>query len=374
MVNNDSSQLSYPYEAFLALRSQQQSNLFSRNSDTLDLHNKLLGPVDSKQQHEIDSKQLNFPLALDNLMTITSNNHRNQSSSPSTSSLVNNGNRLQSTLPINNSSVILPNLQPDGLVLVKTSVGQLLYCPSNHYNNNNDNNNAIPQKIHNSTTTLNNNIDSSISSSNCSSISSLSSVPSFTSTLSVPNSLGSSMTSTTPSASASVAMAAAHVASVATYEQQCTSITSVLWPTNSLLSSSPSSSHHASVLSAKSNINTFPSTVAPKQNPVLIEQLNVNHAHRNNNNNYSDLIANALASTNKQLTDDGTMNFLREISYSSMNPSRDSDDSISDSPKYSRKMIVEVSSFTIYFVSHKKFLECRKKYITVKCKCFYYGY
>ncbi|VDP69119.1 unnamed protein product [Schistosoma curassoni] len=300
MVNNDSSQLSYPYEAFLALRSQQQSNLFSRNSDTLDLHNKLLGPVDSKQQHEIDSKQLNFPLALDNLMTITSNNHRNQSSSPSTSSLVNNDNRLQSTLPINNSSVILPNLQPDGLVLVKTSVGQLLYCPSNHYNNNNDNNNAIPQKIHNSTTTINNNIDSSISSSNCSSISSLSSVASFTSTLSVPNSLGSSMTSTTPSASASVAMAAAHVASVATYEQQ----------------------------------------FVPKQNPVLIEQLNVNHAHRNNNNNYSDLIANALA-TNKQLSDDGTMNFLREISYSSMNPSRDSDDSISDSPKYSRKMIVE---------------------------------
>ncbi|CAI2734182.1 unnamed protein product [Schistosoma spindalis] len=344
MVNNDSSPLSYPYEAFLALRSQQQSNLFSRNSDTLDLHNKLLGPVDSKQQHEIDSKQLNFPLALDNLMTITSNNHRNQSSSPSTSSLVNNDNRLQSTLPTNNSSVILPNLQPDGLVLVKTSVGQLLYCPSNHYNSS-DNNNSIPQKIHNTTTTINNNTDSSISSSNCSSISSLSSVPCFTPTLSMPNSLGSSMTSTTPSASAAVAMAAAHVASVAAYEQQCTSVTSVLWPTNSLLSSSssssPSSSHHASVLSVKSNINTFPSTVVPKQNSVLMEQLNVNHAHRNNNNNYSDLIANALATTNKQLSDDGTMNFLREMSYSSMNPSRDSDDSISDSPKYSRKMIIE---------------------------------
>uniref|UniRef100_A0A5K4EQB6 Transcriptional enhancer factor (Tef) related n=1 Tax=Schistosoma mansoni TaxID=6183 RepID=A0A5K4EQB6_SCHMA len=338
MVNNDSSPLSYPYEAFLALRSQQQSNLFSRNSDTLDLHNKLLGPDDSKQQHEIDSKQLSFPLALDNLMTITSNNHRNQSSSPSTS-IVNNVNRLQSTLPTNNSSVVLPNLQPDGLVLVKTSVGQLIYCPSNHYNNN-----AIPQKIHNSTTTtINNNTDSSISSSNCSSISSLSSVPSFKSTLSVPNSLGSSMISTTPSASAAVAMAAAHVASVAAYEQQCTTIKSVLWPTNPLLSStsSPSSSHHASVLSTKSNINTFPSTVVPKHNPVLMEQLNVNHAHHNNNNNYGDLIANALATTNKQLSDDGTMNFLREISYSSMNLSRDSDDSISDSPKYSRKMIVE---------------------------------
>ncbi|KAK4475899.1 hypothetical protein MN116_001144 [Schistosoma mekongi] len=316
MMNSNGSPLSYPYEAFLALRSQHQSNLSSRNLDTLDLHDKLLRSDANKQQQqhqqqEVESQQLNFPLALDNLMVTDSKDHQSQSSSPSAPSLVNN-NHSRSLPTTTNSSVLLSNFQPDGLFLVKTSIGQLIYCPSNQYNNSND----IPQKMNGA----NNNNDSSISSSNCSSISSLSSVPSFPSTLSMPNPLDSSLTTVAP-ASAAVAMAAAHVAAVAAYEQHCTSSSSITWP-----------SQQNSILSARSNTN-----VLSKQIPDLVGQLKVNHAHHDDN--YNDVVI------GKQLNNDGAINILREISYPSMdrlsNPSTHRNEYISDSSKYPGKMIVE---------------------------------
>ncbi|KAH8864136.1 Transcriptional enhancer factor TEF-1 [Schistosoma japonicum] len=328
MMNSNGSPLSYPYEAFLALRSQHQSNLSSRHLDTLDLHDKLLRSDANKQQQqhqqqEVESQQLNFPLALDNLMVTDSKDHQSQSSSPSAPSLMSN-NHSQSIPTTTNSSVLLSNFQPDGLFLVKTSIGQLIYCPSNQYNNSN----CIPQKMNGANT----NNDSSISSSNCSSISSLSSVPSFPSTLSMPNPLDSSLTTAAP-ASAAVAMAAAHVAAVAAYEQQCTSSSSISWPRNSLLSPSQQNS----VLSARSNTNILSSTVVSKQIPVLMGQLKVNHAHHDDD--YNDVV------TGKQLNDDGAINILQEISYPLMdrlsNPSTHRNEYISDSAKYPRKMIVE---------------------------------
>nr|CAH8871390.1 unnamed protein product [Trichobilharzia regenti] len=329
MMNNNGSSLSYPYEAILAFRSQQkQSALSNRNVETLQLHDKLLGTAVSKQQQkqQVQPQQLNFPLVLDNLMTVASNDHQNQSPSPSTSSAVND-NYSYSTSIAANPSVLLSNLQSDGLVLVRTSIGQLMYCPSSYYNSHNHSNQM------NGTT---NNIDSSITSSNCSSISSLSSAPSFSSTLSMPNPLCSSLTAATP-ASAAVAMAAAHVAAVAAYGQQCSSASSDSWPKNSMLSPK-----HPAGLSVTSNTDLLSSAVACKQTSTLSEYSNSSHPLHNHHN--GGLIAHPVIDINNQ-TNEGAMNLLREISYSSLNflsnPSKHRNDSVSDSPKYPRKMMIE---------------------------------
>ncbi|CAH8610482.1 unnamed protein product [Heterobilharzia americana] len=334
MMNNNSSSLSYPYEAILAFRSQQQHQqqpaLSNRNFDTLHLQDKLLGTCVTKQQQKqhVQLQQLNFPLALDNLMTVSSNDPQNQSLSPSTSSAINNNNNnnSHSISSTTDPSVLLSNLQSDGLVLVRTSIGQLMYCPSNHYNSH-----GHPNQMNG----ISNNTDSSISSSNCSSISSLSSVPSFSSTLSMPTPLGCTLKTATP-ASAAVAMAAAHVAAVAAYGQQCSSSSSsVSWPKNCM----PSPKHPPTLLAA-SNTDIPSSTAVSKQNKTLAEHVISNNHHHHNNG----LITHSTVDTNRQ-PNGGTMNILREISYSSLNllsnQSKHQEDSVSDSPKYPRKMIVE---------------------------------
>nr|CAH8871400.1 unnamed protein product [Trichobilharzia regenti] len=160
--------------------------------------------------------------------------------------------------------------------------------------------------------------------------------PSFSSTLSMPNPLCSSLTAATP-ASAAVAMAAAHVAAVAAYGQQCSSASSDSWPKNSMLSPK-----HPAGLSVTSNTDLLSSAVACKQTSTLSEYSNSSHPLHNHHN--GGLIAHPVIDINNQ-TNEGAMNLLREISYSSLNflsnPSKHRNDSVSDSPKYPRKMMIE---------------------------------
>ncbi|CAH8870851.1 unnamed protein product [Trichobilharzia szidati] len=138
-------------------------------------------------------------------------------------------------------------------------------------------------------------------------------------------------------ASAAVAMAAAHVAAVAAYGQQCSSASSASWPKNSMLSPK-----HPAGLSVTSNTDLLSSAVACKQTSTLSEHSNSSHPLHNHHN--GGLIAHSVIDMNNQ-TSEGAMNLLREISYSSLNflsnPSKHRNDSVSDSPKYPRKMMIE---------------------------------